>query len=96
MHVKMSSGKWRPSCLGLNEAETKGRRFVDDIFKCIFAYENYILIQMSLKCVPRGSNEHYASIGSDNGLVPNRRQAIIWTNDGLVYWRICVSIGLSE
>ena len=50
----MSSGKWRPSCLGLNEAETKGRRFVDDIFKCIFAYENYILIQMSLKCVPGG------------------------------------------
>ena len=23
----------------------------------------------------------YSSIGSDNGLVPTRRQAIIWTND---------------
>ena len=28
------------------------------------------------------------SIGSDNGWVPNRGQAIILTNDGLVYWRI--------
>ena len=26
-----------------------------------------------------------SSIGSDNGLVPNRRQAIIWINDSLVY-----------
>ena len=24
----------------------------------------------------------YSSIGSDNGLVPTRRQAIIWINDG--------------
>ena len=23
-------------------------------------------------------------------------QAIIWTNDGLVYWRIYVSLGLNE
>ena len=30
----------------------------------------------------------YARIGSDNGLAPNRRQAIIWINDGLNYWRI--------
>ena len=27
-------------------------------------------------------NEQYSTIGSDNGLAPNRRQAIIWTNDG--------------
>ena len=29
-----------------------------------------------------GSNEQYSSIGSDNGLAPTKRQAIIWTNDG--------------
>ena len=23
-----------------------------------------------------------------NGLAPNSRQAIVWTNDGLVYWRM--------
>ena len=27
-------------------------------------------------------SEQYCSIGSDNGLEPTRRQAIIWTNDG--------------
>ena len=27
-------------------------------------------------------NQHYSSIGSDIGLAPARRQAIIWTNDG--------------
>ena len=27
-------------------------------------------------------------IGSDNGLSPGRRQAIIWTNDGLLLWII--------
>ena len=44
-------------------------------------------IKISLKFVPRGSNEQYSSIGSDNGLVPVKQQAIIWNNDGLVYWR---------
>ena len=29
-----------------------------------------------------GSNLQYSTIGSDNGLAPSRRQAIIWTNDG--------------
>ena len=29
-----------------------------------------------------GSNQQYSSIGSDNGLAPARRQAIIWSNDG--------------
>ena len=28
-----------------------------------------------------GSNQEYSSIGSDNGLVPTRWKAIIWTND---------------
>ena len=43
-----------------------------------------------------GCNWQYALIGLDIGLVPNRWQAIIWTNDGLVYWRIYASLGLNE
>ena len=31
----------------------------------------------------QGSNWQYPSIGPDNGLAPIRRQAIIWTRDGL-------------
>ena len=29
-----------------------------------------------------GSNQHFSTIGSDNGLAPTRRQAFIWTSDG--------------
>ena len=42
------------------------------------------------------SNWQYDIIGLDNGLAPNRRQAIIWINDDLVYWRIYASLGLNE
>ena len=36
------------------------------------------------------TSAHYHNIGSDNGLVPKRRQTIKWTNGGLVCCRICV------
>ena len=36
------------------------------------------------------------NIGSDNGLAPNMWQAIIWTNDGLIYWGIYASLSLNE
>ena len=43
----------------------------------------------------QGSNLQYSSMGSDNGLVPARRQAIIWTNDGyFTDWRIYASVDL--
>ena len=35
-------------------------------------------------------------IDSDNGLVPNRRQAIVWSSNGGFYWRIYASFVLSE
>ena len=51
---------------------------IDDIFKCNFLNENVrITIKISLKFVPNGPNSKDASIGSDNGLVPTRRQSII-------------------
>ena len=34
--------------------------------------------------------QRWVSFGSDDGLAPNEWQAIIWTNDGLVYWHICI------
>ena len=39
-------------------------------------------MKISLKFVPRVQQN--SSIGSDNGSAPVRRQAIIWTNDGLI------------
>ena len=41
---------------------------------------------------PQWSDYQWGSTGSDNGLAPNRRQASIWTNNGLLYWRIHVSL----
>ena len=54
IHLKMSSGKWRPFCHGLN----------------VLTYWGRVM--------------HICVIGSDNGLLPHRRQAIIWTNAGIL------------
>ena len=37
-----------------------------------------------------------SSIGSNNGLASNRRQAIIWTNADPVHWRIYAALGGDE
>ena len=79
------------------EAETKWtpfrRRHFEVHFiewKCLNSDWNFIEI------CSEGFNQQYPSIGSDDGLAPSRRQAIIWTNDGIVYWRIYTSLGLNE
>ena len=41
-------------------------------------------------------NRKYAIPGSDNGLVPNRQQAIIWTNDGIVWWWAYAWLSLND
>ena len=47
---------------------------------------SFILIQIALKFVHKGPFAYKrTSIASDHGLVPNRRQAMIWTNTGPVY-----------
>ena len=65
------------------EAEKNSCDFADNIFKCIFLNEN---VSISLKDFTEflflRSNLQCPSIGSDNGLAPARRQAIIWINDG--------------
>ena len=38
----------------------------------------------------------WASIGLDNGLAPNRRQAIIWTNVDPIHWRMYAALGRDE
>ena len=39
------------------------------------------------------SNKQQSSVGLNNGLAPNRRLAIIWTNAGPIQWSICVALG---
>ena len=42
---------------------------------------------------PQGANWQSSSIGLNNGLAPNRRQAIIWTNADPINWRIYATLG---
>ena len=55
-----------------------------------------ILIQISLTFVPKGPSNKNPAFVSINGLAPIERPAIIWTNNGLVYWRIYALFGLNE
>ena len=50
-------------------------------------------IQSSLTLV---TNWQRARIDLINGLAPNRRQVIIWINNGLIYWRNYASLILDE
>ena len=59
MHLKMSSAKWRPFCIGPHVLTHWGR------------VTHICVINLTI-------------IGSDNGLSPGRRQAIIWTNAGIL------------
>ena len=44
---------------------------------------------------PQVSSEK-SNVGLDDGLAPIRRQAIIWANDSLVYWRIYMYASLAS
>ena len=73
-----------------------GRHFADDILKCIFLNENtWILIEISLKFVPKGSINN----------IPALVQIMAWCRQvtshylnqvWLVYWRIYASSDLNE
>ena len=55
--------------------------FEEGIFKCIFFNEKVWISLKISQIYSLGLKKQYSSTGSDNGLVPTRRQAIIWTND---------------
>ena len=47
------------------------------------------MILISLNVVPKGPIDNNPALhGLHNGLVPNKRQAIIWTNADQIHWRI--------
>ena len=51
---------------------------------------------ISPKSVAKGPIDRKVSIGSGNGLAPNKRQAITWTNADLIHWRIYAALGEDE
>ena len=61
----------------------------------IFLNENvWISIKISLKFVPKGQIDKMSALVE--GLTASRGQAITWTNDDPVQWRICAWPGLNE
>ena len=75
-------------CLNTFRMRQNGCHFATDIIKSVFLYKNCcILIIISLKFVAK---RQYDNINSDNAYLC--RQAIIWTNRGLFFLSIYVSL----
>ena len=55
-----------------------GCHFADDIFSCILGMKSFVC-WFEFQICSRGSKWQYISIGSGNGLVPNKQQAVTWT-----------------
>ena len=76
-----------------------GRHFPDNIFKWIFLNENvWISIEISLTFAPKYPITYYIppSLRIMAWHWPGDNLAIIWNNDGIIYWRIYASLGLNE
>ena len=63
-------------------------------FTHIFSKQWLYLFSKSTEVCWNGSSWRHTSDDSNTDWVPNRRQAIIWTKVGVVYWRIYVSFAL--
>ena len=95
MHLKMPSAKWRPFCLGLNSSPPgqNGCQFGRQYFPMHYLeWKRWNSDSNSIEICSQDSNWQYASIGSGNGLVPNRRQAITWINGDPIHWCIYASL----
>ena len=77
------------------EAETKWPPIRKRCFKMHFFSMKIFEFRLIFHCI-LFLRVQLASIGSDNGLAPSRRQAIIWTKWWWVYRRIYASLGLNE
>ena len=89
-HIDLAGKSYGFCCEYLNILRPRrdGRHFTCDIFKCIFSYKNcFILSKLSLKHVRKGLIDNNPT---------SRRQAIIWTSDGLVWWHIYASLDDNE
>ena len=75
-------------CLYVVNSSPPGQFFADDIFRRIFVNEKFCMfwLKFTQKFVPKVPNDN--KLGLDNGLVPDRRRAIIWTNADPIHWRI--------
>ena len=64
-----------------------------NVFSCMEKFDFRLKFH---KVSSYGSNWYVPSIGLDNGLSTNRRQAIIWTNADRIHWCINAALGWDE
>ena len=95
IHFKMSSGKWRPFCLGLNVLPPEVRQSCCDQGQSRPSKQHdyeYILIALHIfyfyQTIFRKTNNTniYTSVSNalDNGLPPGRCFSTIWTNTNML------------
>ena len=83
MHLKISSAQWQPFCLGLNVYV--GWLHVCEVIKDLTHWGRVTYIYIYIHCIYIYiCVRKLTTIGSDNGLSPDRRQAIIWTSAGIL------------
>ena len=79
-------GWWRKWVISFNAKKYASFYDICTYLKPFSAFTNYVTAELTHwgrvthKCVGK-----LTSIGSDNGLSPGRRQAIIWTNAGILF-----------
>ena len=83
----------RRQCIANTEATVRSRQnvwhFVNDFFKRFLLNEMVLFwFEFHGNMFPRVQLNLLESIGSDNGLAPDRLQTIILTKDDLIYWCI--------
>ena len=86
----ITSGFFEPWSISWHmEAETKWSPFCRQHFQSHFLEWKLLCFDSNFTGICyQGSNRRLASICLVNGLAPYRRQAINWTNAGLVHWSI--------
>ena len=78
--------------------EFNGHRWIpltkasDDIFQFIALYFHSNVTDI----YSQQPDLQWSNIGSDNALVPNWLQAIIWASDGPIYWLIYATFDFDE
>ena len=88
---------WRCSwILQLHLSYQQLYHLTDDIVRRIFVNEKFCIWLKFPWSLFLSVQLTIFSIGSDNGLVPNRQQAIIWTNGDAVHWCIYAELGGDE
>ena len=87
---------WLVNSFNTLRQKQHGRHFAQD-FSYAFPWMKIVVFWLKFHwSLYQGTNSQLTSINSDNDMMPNRRQAIIWNNDGIIYWRIYASLGFNE